>query len=192
MRRAWAGAVVLALALAGCQRSDSPDTGYAATAGNPPISLGAPEVVTSTPAAANSGTAGSGGCVVVAGKADRRCTPGVTNPDVTQANIGQTICVSGWTATIRPPAGYTTALKRSQMPQYGETGPLSGYEEDHLEPLELGGAPRDPHNLWPQPWNGAQGAHVKDQTENALHRAVCSGAMTLAAAQAQIAQQWTH
>src|SRR5262245_29255572 len=38
-------------------------------------------------------------------------TPGVVNPDVTQANINDTICKSGWTATIRPPASFTTALK---------------------------------------------------------------------------------
>ncbi|MGW4529241.1 hypothetical protein [Amycolatopsis sp. NPDC004378] len=33
---------------------------------------------------------------------DPACTPGALNPDVTQASIGSTICVSGWTATIRP------------------------------------------------------------------------------------------
>lgn len=171
MRRAWASAAILCLALAGCQHSDSPDTGYAA---------------------ASVHTAASSTCTVVAGKADRRCTPGVTNPGVTQANIVTTICVRGWTATVRPPASYTTALKRQQMIAYGETGPVSGYEEDHQIPLELGGAPRDPRNLWPEPWNGAQGAHTKDQTENSLHRSVCSGAMRLADAQAQMVQQWTH
>src|SRR5258708_3844160 len=34
---------------------------------------------------------------------DSTCTPGSTNPNVTQANIQQTICVSGYTQTIRPP-----------------------------------------------------------------------------------------
>lgn len=171
MRRAWAGVVALSFALTACQHSDSPDTGYAAVSAR---------------------TAASSTCTVLAGKADRRCTPGVTNPAVTQANVGTTICVRGWTATVRPPASYTTALKRQQMADYGETGPVSGYEEDHLMPLELGGAPRDRRNLWPEPWNGAQGAHTKDQTENALHRAVCAGSMSLTAAQAQMVQQWTH
>jgi hypothetical protein len=34
---------------------------------------------------------------------DPACTPGALNPDVTPATIGATICMSGWTATVRPP-----------------------------------------------------------------------------------------
>ena len=44
--------------------------------------------------------------------ADPVRTPGVLNPDVTQANIRSTICRHGWTSTIRPPSSYTDALKR--------------------------------------------------------------------------------
>ncbi len=40
--------------------------------------------------------------------ADPRRTPGVLNPNVTQANIRSTICSRGWTSTIRPPVSYTT------------------------------------------------------------------------------------
>ena len=79
-------------------------------------------------------------------------TPGVLNPDVTQANIRSTVCRHGWTDTIRPPVEYTNALKRKQMRQYGETGSLSDYQEDHLISLELGGNPTDPRNLWPEPY----------------------------------------
>jgi len=70
--------------------------------------------------------------------ADLARTPGVLNPDVTQASIRSTICTHGWTATIRPPVDYTNALKRTQMRAYGETGPASAYQEDHLISLELG------------------------------------------------------
>jgi hypothetical protein len=79
-------------------------------------------------------------------------TPGSLNPDVTQATIGQTICVRGWTATVRPPTDYTNRLKAAQMPQYAETGSPSDYQEDHLISLELGGNPTDPKNLWPEPY----------------------------------------
>jgi hypothetical protein len=41
---------------------------------------------------------------------DPACTPGALNPDVTQASIGSTICVSGWTATIRPPTAAQNAM----------------------------------------------------------------------------------
>jgi hypothetical protein len=75
--------------------------------------------------------------------------------------------VSGWTKTIRPPASYTDALKVKQMQEYHETGGPSGYEEDHLIPLELGGAPRNPKNLWPEPHTESK---VSDPLETALKR----------------------
>jgi hypothetical protein len=112
--------------------------------------------------------------------ADPVRTPGVLNPDVTQANIRSTICRHGWTATIRPPTSYTNGLKRRQMRQYGETGSMSDYQEDHLISLELGGNPTDPRNLWPEPYPRA--AEV-DQIENELNGEVCSGQLTLAEAQ---------
>src|ERR1700686_2489678 len=37
------------------------------------------------------------------------------NPAVTQATIATTICVSGWTATVRPPSSYTSSLKIEQL-----------------------------------------------------------------------------
>ena len=71
-------------------------------------------------------------------------TPGATNPAVTQANIGQTICVSGYTATIRPDSSITTELKKEQLASgYAYKGDTAtgAYEEDHLISLEIGGAP---------------------------------------------------
>ena len=107
-------------------------------------------------------------------------TPGVTNPEVTQATIGETICVRGWTRTIRPPTSYTSALKERQLRDYRLRGPPSAYQEDHLVSLELGGHPTDPRNLWPEPYPRA--AEV-DRVENELNAAVCSGRLALAEAQ---------
>lgn len=121
---------------------------------------------------------------------DPTCQPGATNPLVTQATIHQTICVSGWTTTVRPPASYTTALKIKQMKAYGLSGSTTQYEEDHLIPLEVGGDPRSPLNLWPEPRAGAQGAGVKDLEENRLKHEVCAGTLTLAAAQQAISADW--
>ena len=112
--------------------------------------------------------------------ADPVRTPGVLNPDVTQANIRSTICRHGWTRTIRPPTEYTNALKTKQMRQYRETGSLSDYQEDHLISLELGGNPTDPRNLWPEPYPRASDV---DKIENELNAQVCSGELTLAEAQ---------
>jgi hypothetical protein len=36
-------------------------------------------------------------------------TPAATNPEVNQGNIDQTICIRGYTKTIRPPAHYLRA-----------------------------------------------------------------------------------
>jgi hypothetical protein len=123
---------------------------------------------------------GGGGSDGPAVLASPTLTPGSLNPDVTQATIGSTICVRGWTATVRPPSDYTSQLKAQQMPEYGESGPLSGYQEDHLISLELGGNPTDPANLWPEPYPRA--ADV-DKIENELNGKVCSGELTLAEAQ---------
>jgi hypothetical protein len=112
--------------------------------------------------------------------ADPVHTPGVLNPDVTQETIGATICVQGWTRSVRPPTDYTNALKLRQMRVYGETGPPSAYQEDHLISLELGGHPTDPRNLWPEPYPRA--ARV-DTIENELNAQVCGGSLTLAEAQ---------
>jgi hypothetical protein len=112
--------------------------------------------------------------------ADPVRTPGVLNPDVTQATINATICVHGWTRTIRPPTSYTNELKQKQMREYGVGGSMSDYQEDHLISLELGGHPTDARNLWPQPYPRASDV---DTIENELNDRVCSGELSLAEAQ---------
>ena len=110
-------------------------------------------------------------------------TPGAVNPAVTQATIKKTICVANWMSKVSPPVSYTDTLKLTQMKQYGEKGSPTAYEEDHLIPLELGGATRNPRNLWPEPQS--QSKH-SDPLETALKHKVCHGNLTLAAARKQI------
>ncbi|MGZ4493865.1 MAG: DUF3761 domain-containing protein [Nocardioides sp.] len=64
------------------------------------------------------------------------------------------------------------------------------YEEDHLISLELGGAPSDPANLWPEPYTSPEGARVKDLVENKLHALVCARVISLATARHAIAKNW--
>ena len=120
-------------------------------------------------------------------------TPGALNPLVTQATIGRTICVTGWTSTIRPSSSATTGIKVAQLASgytyKGDTA-TRDYEEDHLISLELGGAPSTEANLWPQPYNAPEGAKVKDQVENKLRTLICGGTITLATAQRAIASNW--
>lgn len=112
---------------------------------------------------------------------DPVCTPGATDGGLT------VLCPVAHTDTVRPPTSYTSRLKVQQVRAYGFTDPVSAHEEDHLIPLELGGSPRNPLNLWPEPGNSPNG---KDQVENAAHAAVCAGRMTLPDAQQRIAADW--
>jgi hypothetical protein len=124
---------------------------------------------------------------------DRQFTPGATDPDVTQDTIDSTICVAGFTRTIRPPARYTSRLKREQLddPARGyEDRSMRDYEEDHDVPLEVGGNPTDPRNLWPEPLEGEWNAHMKDRLENRMHQLVCSRSVTLQEGQAAFLGNW--
>ena len=95
--------------------------------------------------------------------------------------------MSGYSASVRPPERITAKEKLGSMAAYGDGGSPSDFEYDHLVSLELGGAANDPRNLWPEP--GAS-PNPKDSVENALHRLVCSGQMSLAQAQKIIATGW--
>jgi hypothetical protein len=137
---------------------------------------------------------------------DHATTPGLVNPAITQATIHATICSPAWSIkTIRPAATYTTQLKRQQLAASHATDQNPAhFEEDHVISLELGGHPRDPRNLWPERWGTPAhpltargpfpahlvGAKSKDAVENALHREVCAGTLTLRVAQWIIATDW--
>jgi hypothetical protein len=119
--------------------------------------------------------------------------PGAINPAVAQNTIGDSICVHGWTRTVRPPVRYTEELKRQQIRTFGYPDrKLSHYEEDYLIPLGLGGAPSYPRNLWPEPRISPDGwgADRKDEVEFALNQLVCSERLPLREAQRAIATNW--
>jgi hypothetical protein len=122
-------------------------------------------------------------------------TPGAINPEITQENIHETICNPRWsTKSVRPDENYTRRLKVEQIGEYGYSDSrLRDYEEDHFIPLELGGSPTDPKNLWPEPFETSiadGGAHAKDKVENYLHAEVCSGSLTLDQARREISEDW--
>lgn len=95
---------------------------------------------------------------------------------VTQATLGSTACQKGWTATIRPPESYTSALKKWLLKDRGLPGTTADYQLDHLVSLELGGAPYSTDNLWMQP---VDAGHRDDALENGWHEKLCAGQLTL-------------
>lgn len=117
---------------------------------------------------------------------DPTCNPGAVDDSVTQNTIDSTICVTGFTTKIRPPASATDKVKQEMYVAYGVPDKTAS-ELDHLVSLELGGS-NDARNLWIEP---GQIPNPKDTVENALHKAVCDHKVTLAAAQQAIATNWT-
>lgn len=147
-----------------------------------------------------------GPCRYAGADPDPDCTPGADAPAVTSQNLQSTICRAGYANSVRPLTSYTNPMKVLLLGAYGDTAPAAAYELDHLVPLEVGGEPRSPLNLWPEPWENdashpqgfapvGQGAQTKDKVENELHRRVCLPAsnpdhMDLAVAQMDIAKDW--
>ena len=194
-----AAAIAATMALmVGCSSSTLPASSSSSVTSTKPVATAPPSTVTpaqqrrlaNAPRYVPPAPAVSSGCVARGGLPDARCTPGATDPRVTQANIATTICVAGYTKRVRPSASVTTPIKRARLAAYGSRGPLSAFELDHLIPLELGGAPAAVANLWPEPWIGTQGARTKDHVENVLHARVCAKTMRLAIAQQAIATDW--
>lgn len=110
---------------------------------------------------------------------------------MTQETIEQTICVSGYTKTVRPSTSYTNGVKRKLLREAGIDESLTGqYELDHIIPLGVGGHPRKLSNLMLQPWYGEKGAHRKDGLERRLQGMVCRGDLSLLDAQRCIAEDW--
>lgn len=97
------------------------------------------------------------------------------NPEVRQDTIAATICRPGYAASVRPPAGYARAIKRSLL--HGRNP--RAFTLDHRVPLSLGGAPRWP-NLQLQT---VAEAKRKDRLEAALHASVCRHTVSLRDAQ---------
>lgn len=115
---------------------------------------------------------------------------GAVNPKVTQENIKETICKSGWSVKQRPSDRFIFSLKIKMLTEQHLPGRIVDYELDHYIPLELGGHPTSLDNLWMEPYSPKPDAHEKDKIENYLHRQVCAGKMTLTDAQKIISTDW--
>jgi len=114
---------------------------------------------------------------------DPKDTPGAMSPEVTQANILETVCQSAWLEKIQPSASYIDELKAKQIEALQLKGGPTDYEEDHLVPLCAGGHPTDPRNLWPQRASEDWNYKVKDVFETWVCKSLCRGNLTLEAAQ---------
>ena len=107
----------------------------------------------------------------------------------------QLVCTPGYSKCIRnvPVSVKNSVYESYGLPGHNHTGyceSSQGCEVDHLISLELGGS-NDQKNLWPEPYQGSNwNAHVKDQLENWMHKAVCDGEISLDDAQKEISTNW--
>lgn len=113
--------------------------------------------------------------------------PGVINPNVTPETLKATVCVAGWTATVRPPTSYTDKLRAQLTPPGHKPG---DGELDHRLSIEDGGSPSDPANLWWQAYADRYGARVKDRVETKIHRLLCRGDIQLDEARNALLGNW--
>jgi hypothetical protein len=119
---------------------------------------------------------------------DRRCSPGAYSSKLTKAVICSSTFRTGPIRNVPDSEKHQVEVEYGLTPKpYGST-----LEIDHIVSLELGGS-NDAANLFPEEAafaNKAPGFHPKDKLENAAHKAVCDGTISLRSAQQQIASNW--
>ena len=113
------------------------------------------------------------------------------NPVVKQETIDKTICVPGYARGVRPPTSYTNGVKQMYF-QRARINPAleQTYDLDYVIPLALGGHPRNLDNLGLRIREGENGVKRKESIAMKLQCLVCSGQVTLAAAQREILEDW--
>jgi len=110
------------------------------------------------------------------------------DPAVTQETLAATICVPGYTQSIRHRTKHAARRKLELLAQAGlSPDAAADFRLDHLLPLALGGNPSDPSNLIIQP---VALSYRKDRVERKLHCLVCNGQITLIDAQSAILADW--
>ena len=121
--------------------------------------------------------------------ADPRCTPGVLNA-AAAANPQKTICQRSYLARLEKAAAGVEHLKIAMMIRYGSAGNPSTYVLAQLVPVEDGGSPTDPKNLWPILLDGWGGARTQAVVANAVHARICNGKTTVGQAAQLFEGDW--
>lgn len=114
---------------------------------------------------------------------DPRLTPGAFDPTATAAEI----CAPGYSRAHRH--SISRQERAAIFATYGIDPRGGHFELDHRVPVELGGL-SVPANLWPELYDVAWGAHVKDRLEDRIHVLVCGGWMSLREGQDVFLSDW--
>lgn len=112
---------------------------------------------------------------------------------VTQATIVDTICVPGYVDRVLPSFEMQMHQKDRLLKQRGVDASFGAeYALDHRMPVILGGSPNSPANLDLRRWEGRAGQRRKERLAVYLKRCVCTGDITLKAAQSAISGDWPN
>jgi hypothetical protein len=117
-------------------------------------------------------------------------TPGATNPTITQATAASTICKHQYVDKIN-----SQISKKTSTEVFAEYAiakkKRSDFAIDHLVPIDLGGT-NAISNLWPIPLKGTATAQRKAVVDAAVHKSMCAGFISLAAAQGLFNASWAN
>jgi hypothetical protein len=119
--------------------------------------------------------------------------PDWLDPRVTQSTIVDTICVPGYVDRVLPSFEMQMRQKERLLRQHSiDDSFASEYALDHRMPVLLGGSPNAAANLDLRRWEGPAGQRRKERLAVYLKRCVCTGDITLKAAQSAMAGDWPN
>ena len=149
-----------------------------------PVSSAAATVAQPEPAAGSCHATGTSPFLVP----DARCDPGAVSAAVMTADVGSTVCVKTWAATVVKPSGLVLDKEfKASKAAYGSPAKGGGYALGYVVPLALGGAANDPRNTWPMT---AAVSAVRRTLTARLVSHVCDGTLPLASAQSLMASDF--
>jgi hypothetical protein len=118
--------------------------------------------------------------------------PSMLDERVTQQSVADTICKPGYADTVSPSVDKMMAHKNRLLAERGiDPDDGTDYALDRRVPIVLGGSPDASDNFDLLPWGGHGGERRKELLTAKLKRCVCAGKMSLSAAQAAIAGDWS-
>jgi len=119
---------------------------------------------------------------------DPTCAPGKLDPAVNE-KITQTVCNTAWLAAasqIQPPPDTLDKL----LIEYQLPGNPVTYTLARVIPVQDGGSPTSPQNLYPLPLNGFGGQQTQTVIANELHDEICSHRITISQAATTLEGDW--
>ena len=120
--------------------------------------------------------------------ADPACAPGQLDAGVV-GHVGQTICDESWVAAatrLEPPPG----TKDKLLIEYRLPGNPVTYTVAHVIPVEDGGSPTSPRNLYPLALTGYGGQETHTAVAEKLNDEICDHKITVAQAAKTLKGDW--